>query len=66
MLQETFISNKLIAVLKNDVFREVALCRSWVNRRFGGTYRLHVQGIKSDSGEPASAGGLPALCWDYT
>jgi hypothetical protein len=25
---------------------DVALCRSWVNRRFGGTYRLHLQGRK--------------------
>jgi hypothetical protein len=24
----------------------VALCRSYVNRRFGGTYRLHLQGRK--------------------
>jgi hypothetical protein len=29
---------------KNAVFWDVALCRSCVNRRFGGTYRLHLQG----------------------
>jgi hypothetical protein len=29
-----------------NVFWDVALCRSWVNRRFGGTYRLHLQGRK--------------------
>jgi hypothetical protein len=29
---------------KNAVFCDVALCRSYVNRRFGGTYRLHHQG----------------------
>jgi hypothetical protein len=32
--------------MKNVVFWDVALCRSCVNRRFGGTYRLHLQGIK--------------------
>jgi hypothetical protein len=26
------------------VFWDVALCRTRVNRRFGGTYRLHLQG----------------------
>jgi hypothetical protein len=30
--------------LKKAVFWDVALCRSGVNRRFGGTYRLHLQG----------------------
>jgi hypothetical protein len=30
--------------MKNVVFWDVALCRIWVNRRFGGTYRLHLQG----------------------
>jgi hypothetical protein len=29
--------------LKNVVFWDVALCRTWVDRRFGGTYRLHLQ-----------------------
>jgi hypothetical protein len=28
--------------MKNAVFWDVAPCRSCVNRRFGGTYRLHV------------------------
>jgi hypothetical protein len=32
-------------LLKNAVFWDVALCRSCVNRRFGGTYR-HLQGRK--------------------
>jgi hypothetical protein len=43
--------------IKNAVFWDVAPCRSWVNRLFGGTYRLHLQGKKSASEEPASAGG---------
>jgi hypothetical protein len=29
--------------MKNAVFWDVTPCRSCVNRRFGGTYRLHLQ-----------------------
>jgi hypothetical protein len=32
--------------MKNVVFWDVALCKSCVDRRFGGTYRLHLQGSK--------------------
>jgi hypothetical protein len=32
--------------MKNVVFWDVELYSSWVNRRFGGTYRLHLQGRK--------------------
>jgi hypothetical protein len=32
--------------VKNAVFWDVAPCRSCVNRRFGGTYPLHLQGRK--------------------
>jgi hypothetical protein len=32
--------------MKNAVFWDVAPCRSCVNRRFGGMYRLHLQGKK--------------------
>jgi hypothetical protein len=32
--------------MKNVVFWDVALFGSWINRRFGGTYRLHLQGKK--------------------
>jgi hypothetical protein len=32
--------------MKNVVFWDVALCTWCVNRRFGGTYRLHLQGRK--------------------
>jgi hypothetical protein len=32
--------------MKNAVFWDVAPCRSCVTRRFGGTYRLHIQGRK--------------------
>jgi hypothetical protein len=32
--------------MKNNVFWDVAPCRSCVNRRFGATYCLHLQGRK--------------------
>jgi hypothetical protein len=32
--------------IKKAVFWDVAPCRNGVNRRFGGTYRLHLQGRK--------------------
>jgi hypothetical protein len=32
--------------MNNVVFWDVALCRWYVNRRFGGYYRLHLQGRK--------------------
>jgi hypothetical protein len=32
--------------MKNAVFWDVAPCKSSVNRRFGGMYRLHLQGRK--------------------
>jgi hypothetical protein len=35
---------KQLFCLKKAVFWDVALCRSGVNRCFGGTYRLHLQG----------------------
>jgi hypothetical protein len=43
--------------MKKAVFWDVAPCRSGVNRRFGGTYRLHLQGrreIISKSAREAS------------
>jgi hypothetical protein len=39
--------------MNNAVFWDVAQCLSCVNRRFGGKYRLHLQGRKSASEEPA-------------
>jgi hypothetical protein len=35
-----------MSMLKNAVFWNVALCKSCANIRFGGTYRLHLQGRK--------------------
>jgi hypothetical protein len=43
--------------LKNAVFWDVAPCRSCVNRRFGGMYRLHLQGGKSLSLQPPAHAG---------
>jgi hypothetical protein len=53
--------------MKNAVFWDVALCRSCVNRRFGGTYRLHLQGRKVRDREPAWTGGCrlqASWSWD--
>jgi hypothetical protein len=36
--------------MKNAVFLDVAPCRSCVNRRFGGTYGLHLHGRKIREG----------------
>jgi hypothetical protein len=35
-----------LPTVKNAVFWDLAPCSSCVNRRFGGTYRLHLQGKK--------------------
>jgi hypothetical protein len=32
--------------MKNAVFLDVVPCRFYMNRRFGGKYRLHLQGKK--------------------
>jgi hypothetical protein len=45
------------ATMKNAIFWDVAPCRSSVNRRFRGTYRLHLQGRKVREEEPACTGG---------
>jgi hypothetical protein len=34
--------------MKNAVFLDVAPCRSCVNRRFGGTYRLHLRSSETN------------------
>jgi hypothetical protein len=43
--------------VKNVVFWDVGLWRSCFNRRFGGTYHLHLHGRKIQSEEPVWAGG---------
>jgi hypothetical protein len=45
--------------LKNDVLWDVVPCRSCVNRRFGGTYRLHRPGRKICALVPRSRNFLP-------
>jgi hypothetical protein len=46
--KKTFVRFEVFTAvsMKKVVFWDVALCRSWVNRRFGGTYRFHLQGRK--------------------
>jgi hypothetical protein len=39
-----------VLAMKNAVFWDVAPCTSRVNRRFGGTYRLYLQGRKIREG----------------
>jgi hypothetical protein len=41
--------------MKNAVFWDVAPCRSCVNRRFGRTYRLHIQGSLQPSAHTGSS-----------
>jgi hypothetical protein len=50
--EQEFICNHHItsSLLKNAVFWDVVPCRSSVNRRFGGTYRLHLQSAAICSG----------------
>jgi hypothetical protein len=49
-----------LLIKKKAVFLDVAPCRCGVNQRFGGTYRLHLQGRrknkKSTSKETVRAG----------
>jgi hypothetical protein len=48
---------KIVSELKYAVFWDVEVCRSCVNRRFGGTYRFHLQGrnIRSVCGHADSS-----------
>jgi hypothetical protein len=45
--------------MKNAVFWDVTPCKSCVNRRFGGTYRLHLQG--GSLGGPLSLSSIPSV-----
>jgi hypothetical protein len=44
-MKQNFVRFEVLttATMKNAVFWDVAPCRSCVNRRFGGTYGLHLQ-----------------------
>jgi hypothetical protein len=47
----------MAVTMKNAVFWDVATCRFCVNRRFGGTYRLNLEGRKNRAKQsPAHAG----------
>jgi hypothetical protein len=53
--------------MKNAVFWDVAPCTSCVNWRFGGMYRLHLQGRKIREQPPDHAGTtLPFLSCSHT
>jgi hypothetical protein len=43
--------------MKNAIFWDVVPCRSCVNRRFGGKYRLHLQGRKIRELQPPAHAG---------
>jgi hypothetical protein len=45
----------MAVTMKNTVFWDEAPCNYCMNRRFGGTYRLHLQGRKiRERGSPAT------------
>jgi hypothetical protein len=55
------------ATMKNTIFLDMAPCRYCVIRRFGGTYRLHLQGRKIlERGSSVSMWlqtvGIPTIC----
>jgi hypothetical protein len=59
MKQQTPPEGQYLSIIKrikkNAVFWDVAPFRSYVNRRFGGTYRLHLQDrIIGEQGTSAS------------
>jgi hypothetical protein len=43
-----FTAVRTLHFLKKAVFWDVAPCRNCVSRRFGGTYRLHLQGRRQE------------------
>jgi hypothetical protein len=53
-LYQTYVRFEVFkaATTKNAVFWDVAPCKSCVNRRSVGTYRLHLQGRKIASEKP--------------
>jgi hypothetical protein len=52
--------------MKNAVFWDVMPCRSCVNRRFGGTYRLHLQGGNIRERGTNVSRWLQSVFWDIT
>jgi hypothetical protein len=54
-----FVRFELLTAVVMDavIFWDIALCSPYVNRRFGGTYHLHLQGRKSDERNRRVAGG---------
>jgi hypothetical protein len=57
-----------ICYMKCSIFWDIAPCSTYMRRRFGGTYHLHLQGRKSASKKPAKPMGigqhpLPPTLW---
>jgi hypothetical protein len=54
-----------VVTMKNDVFWDVAPCSSYINRRFGGTYRLHFQGreMRERGTSMNQQSATICLCW---
>jgi hypothetical protein len=50
--------------VEEAVFWDVAPCRSCVNWRFGGTYRLHLHGRKLRDRETSVSKWLQTIFWD--
>jgi hypothetical protein len=68
----------MAVTMKNAVFWDVAQCRHCVSRRFGGKYRLHLQGRNKNlrardrreqaaadrlSLQPSAHAGVSVLCF---
>jgi hypothetical protein len=51
--------------LKKAVFWDVAPCRYGVDRRFGGTYRLHLQGRREIIRKSASEASVRDIEADW-
>jgi hypothetical protein len=54
-----------VVTMKKAVFWDVTPCRSGVNRRFGGKYRLHLQGRGKKKENPHAKRPSEALKADW-
>jgi hypothetical protein len=51
--------------MKNAVFWDVAPSRSYVNQRFGGMYRFHLQGRKTRKAGTSVSRWLQSAVWSH-
>jgi hypothetical protein len=58
---------KLYQILKSIIFWDMTLCSPLsFNRRFGGTYRLHLQGRRNGFSKTSQqTGGKPRITWGH-